>query len=87
MSEYDRVLNALYELDTLYNQTMSRMHEPVNKRKYKVTGNTRFVLIVMENEEYQMHWVCNTSICTNIGSPETLKEETTRSNRHLWKCQ
>ena len=47
MSEYDRVLNALKKLDTSYNKTMPRMHDPVNKGKYKVTGNTRFVLIVM----------------------------------------
>ena len=59
---------------------MPIMHEPVNKGKYKVTGNTRFVLIVMENEEYQMHWVCNTTIYTDEGAPETLKEETIRSN-------
>ena len=50
-SEYDRVLNALKELDTLYNPTMQRMHELVIKVKYKVTGNTRVVLIVMEHEE------------------------------------
>ena len=28
-SEYDRVLNALKKLDTLYNQNMAGMHEPV----------------------------------------------------------
>ena len=50
-SEYDRVLNALKELDTWYNPTMPRMNEPVIKVKYKVTGNTRVVLIVMEHEE------------------------------------
>ena len=55
-SEYDRVLNALKELYALYNPTMTRMHEPVIKVKYKVTGNTRVVLIVMEHEEYEIQW-------------------------------
>ena len=50
-SEYDRVLNALKELDTSYKPTMQRIHELVIKVKYKVTGNTRVVLIVMEHEE------------------------------------
>ena len=54
-SKYDRVLNAQKQLDTLYNTTMPRIHEPVIKVKYKVSGNTRVVLIVMEHEEYEMH--------------------------------
>ena len=55
-SEYDRVLNELKKLDTLYNPTIPRMHEPVIKVKYKVTGNTRVFLIVMEHGEYEMQW-------------------------------
>ena len=50
-SEYDRGLNALKDLDTAYNPPRPRMNEPVIKVKYKVTGNTRVVLIVMEHEE------------------------------------
>ena len=55
-SAYDKVLNALKKLDTLYNPTIPRMHEPVIKVKYKVTGNTRVFLIVMEHGEYEMQW-------------------------------
>ena len=36
-SLYDRVLNALKKLDTLYNLTVTRMNQPV---KYKATGDT-----------------------------------------------
>ena len=32
-----------------------------------------------------MYWACNTSIYTDAGEPETLKESITRSNGHLWK--
>ena len=64
---------------------MPIMHKPVIKGKYKVTGKTRVVLIVMENEEYEMHWVCNTSIYMDAGETETLKESITRSNGYLWK--
>ena len=45
-SEYDRLLNVLKKLDTLYNPTIPRMNEPVIEGKYKVTGYTRVVPIV-----------------------------------------
>ena len=84
-SEYDRVLNAPKKLDTSYNPSMPIMHDPVIKVKYKVNGKTRVVMIVMEHEDYEMHWACNTSIYTDAREPETLKESITSSNGHLWK--
>ena len=50
-SEYDRVLKAPKKLDTSYNPSMPIMHDPVIKVKYKVTGKTRVVMIVMEHKE------------------------------------
>ena len=40
------VLNALKNLDTLNNQTMPRMHEPVIEGEYNVTRDTIVSLIV-----------------------------------------
>ena len=40
MSVYDRVLNTMKKLDTLYNKTIPRMHEPVIEGEYKVTRDT-----------------------------------------------
>ena len=37
----------------------------------------------IENDKIQ--WACSTSISTNSGEPETLKEGITRPNGHLWK--
>ena len=45
-SEYDRLLNALKKLDTLYNPKMQKMHDPVIEGNYKVTVDTRFIPIV-----------------------------------------
>ena len=45
-SAYDRVLNALKKLDSSYNLTMSRMHNPVIKGEYKVTRYTRIIIMV-----------------------------------------
>ena len=50
---YDRVLNSLKKLDTLYNTTMPMMHGPVIEGKYKVTRDTRVILIIVEHEEYK----------------------------------
>ena len=58
------------------------MHKPVTNVKYKVSGKTRVVLIVMEHEEYEMQWACNMSIHTDAGEPDTPKEAITRSNEH-----
>ena len=46
-SAHDRVLNTLNKLDPSYNPTISIMHEPFTERKYKETGGTRVVLVVM----------------------------------------
>ena len=43
---YDRALNEQKKLDILYNPIMPRMQKPVIEGKYKVTGNTRVILIV-----------------------------------------
>ena len=72
-SLYDRSLNALNKLDTLYNPTITRLHKPVIKGNYKVTGDTRVILIV-EHEDDRIQWKCITSIYTDSGEPETLKE-------------
>ena len=66
-SEYDKVINALKKLDTSYNPNMPIMHKPVIKVKYKMSGNIRVVLIVMEHKEYKIHWAFNTSIYTDEG--------------------
>ena len=55
-SAYDKVLNALKKLDTLYNPTMPRMHETVIEGKYIVTGDTSIIPIVVEHEENKIHW-------------------------------
>ena len=54
--EYDRVLDSLKKLDTLYNKTTPRMHEPVIEGNYKLTGDTRVIKIV-EHEEDETQWV------------------------------
>ena len=45
-SAYNRVLNALNNLDTSYKPTMQKMHHPVIEVNYKVTGDTRVIPIV-----------------------------------------
>ena len=50
-SAYNRVLNSLKKLDTLYNQTMQKMHNSVIKRNHKVRGVTRVVSIVEHEDE------------------------------------
>ena len=84
-SAYDKVLNSLNKLYTFYNPTMPIMHEPLIKGKYEVTGETRVILIVMEHEEDEIKWACNTSISTDAGEPETPKEAMTRPNGNLWR--
>ena len=64
---------------------MPKLHNPVIKGEYKVTRYTRVVLIVVEHEEDEIQWVCNMSISTDVGEPETLKEAITRPNGYLWK--
>ena len=81
-SAYDRVFNALKKLDTLYNPMMQKMHDLVIEGNYKVTGDTRFITIV-EHEDDKIQWACSTSIYTDAGEPETLKEAMTRPNGHL----
>ena len=66
-SAYDRVLNSHNKLDTLYNTTMPIIYKPVIEGKYEVTGYTRFVPIVVEQEEDGIQWACNTSISVDTG--------------------
>ena len=53
---YDRVLNALKKLDTSYNPNFPKMNEPVIEENYKVTGDTKVILIVVEHKKYEIHW-------------------------------
>ena len=39
----------------------------------------------MEHEYDKIQWACSTSITTDSGQPDTLKEAMTRQNGHLWK--
>ena len=48
---YDFVINALQKLDTLYNLNMPRIHETFIEGKYKVTGDTRSIPIVVDHKE------------------------------------
>ena len=83
-SLYDIVLNSLKKLYAYYNQNIPRMDKPVIKGNYKVTVYTG-VILVMKHEYDKIQWYCNTSISTDSGQQETLKEAMTRPNRHLWK--
>ena len=78
-SAYYKVLHALKKLDTSYNPMMQNMHDPVIKRNYKVTGDTRVIPIV-DHKDNGIWWECSTSISTDAGEPETLKESMKRSN-------
>ena len=82
-SVYDRALNALKKLDTPYNTTMSNILEPIIKGKYKITGDTEFIPIVVGHKEDEIQWACSTSIYTNAEEPETLKEAMIRPNGNL----
>ena len=54
-SSYDRVLNVLKKLDTLYGPTMQRMHKPVVEGNYKFMGDIR-VIPIMEHEDDEIRW-------------------------------
>ena len=84
MSVYNRVLNALKQLDTFYNLEMQNMQDPVIEGNYKVTVDTRVIKIV-KHEDDEIYWACITSIYTDDGEPETLKEAMTSTNGNLWK--
>ena len=58
-SAYDRVFNALNNLDKLYNATMQKMHDPVIEGNYKVTGYT-IVIQIVEHEHDKIQWMCST---------------------------
>ena len=64
---------------------MPKMTEPIIEGRYKVTRGTRVIPIVVEHEEDEIQWVCNTSISNYSGEPDTLKESMTRPNGYLWK--
>ena len=49
-SEYYSVQQELNKLDTAYNPTMTKAHEPIIEGKYKVTWDTRVIMIVVEHE-------------------------------------
>ena len=54
MLAYDRLLNALKKLDTLYNPTIQKMHNSVIEDDCKVMGDTSVIPIVEhENDEIQ----------------------------------
>ena len=82
-SAYDILLNALNKLDTQYNPTMQKMHDPVIEENYKVTGDTR-VIPILEHVGDKIHWACSMSISTEDVEPDTLKEVMTRPNGGLW---
>ena len=71
---YDWVLRALKKIDTYYNPTMLKINEPIIRGKYKVTRDTRVIIIAVENEENEIYWACNTPISTDAGEIDTLKE-------------
>ena len=56
MSEYDQLLRALKRIDTPYNLTIPKMHEPTIKDKYKVTRETRVIPIAVEHEGDRIQW-------------------------------
>ena len=82
MSSYNRVLNALKKLDTLYNPMLKKMNDPFIKRNYKVIGDTRFISI-MKHKDGEIQWACSTSIYTDAREPETIKEAMMRPNGNL----
>ena len=49
-STHDKVLNTTKKLNTSYNPTMPRIHEPVMKGKYEVTRYKRVIQITREQE-------------------------------------
>ena len=59
-----------------------KMHDPVIEGNYKVTGDLR-VIPILEHEDDKIQWSCSTSVSTDAGEPETLKEAMTRPNGHL----
>ena len=59
-SEYYSVQQELNKLDTAYNPTMTKAHEPIIEGKYKVTWDTRVIMIVVEHEEDDIWWGWNT---------------------------
>ena len=82
-SLYNRVLNALKKIDIPYKPTVQKMHGPAIEGNYKVTGDTRVILII-EHEDDRIQWACSKLISMDSGEPETLKEATTMPNGHLW---
>ena len=71
-SAYDRVLNAMKNLDTSYKPTIQKTHEPFIEVNYKVMGDKR-VIPIMEHKNDKIQCSCSTSISTEYGQPETLK--------------
>ena len=63
---------------------MQNIHDPAIEGNYKVTRNTS-VTTIIDHEDEKIQWACSTSIYTDDGEPETLKEAMTRPNGNLWK--
>ena len=49
-----------------------------------MTGDTRVIPIVKYKED-DIQWVCNASISTETGEPQTLNEKMSIPIGHLWK--
>ena len=64
---------------------MPRMYEPVIEGKYKVTGDTRAIPIVVEYEEDEIQWGGSTSTSMDAVEPDTLKEPMTKPSGNLWQ--
>ena len=72
-------MNALKRLDTSYNLTMQKMHDSFIEGNYKVTGD-KIVIPILEHKYDEIQWAYSTSIYTDTGEPDTLKEAMTRKN-------
>ena len=67
MSAYDRVFNSLKQLYNSYNTTIPSIHKPVTNGKFNVTKDTRFIPILVEDDEYGIQWAFSTPISKDAG--------------------
>ena len=63
---------------------MYNIDKPVIGSNYKVTGDT-IVIPILEYKDEKIQWACSTSISTDAGKLDTLKEAITRPNVHIWR--
>ena len=66
-SAYDWVQIALNKSATKYNPTMTKAYDPIIEGKWKVTRDTRVVLVVVEQKEDEIKWAHDTKISTDTG--------------------